>query len=346
MIQYDTHYRKGFHGDPDLWDRFREAILEGDCNGIHDCLDARCDYLGIEKGPAVDPDIFATRSSDLEIFSIRVDTPSVGSAEFDAEWEFVNSLVSLRDLPMTSLPDTLPLSLREVPYFLRNQKVRSSSPGVDFMGTEATFVPVQEGRAPTETAVRTEEKPIETLRDAAWFVYDDNPLTVYIGALADMIQDGVDYRLPNGLMRGSRSKRFAAVGMPYLMGALGMIMNRVGLISFREKWSQLVPRPEQYGVDRGFGFLPQVFPEGSPQHPSRNAMHKIIYEAMTAFLLEIFDNFHVLPNGKTVEYELNLLSGAGGDYRLAAGVHYASDNDPYSVRSMALGQKIARELSF
>lgn len=41
MIEYGTHYRKGFHGNKGLWNLFRDAVLSGDCNEIHDVLDAR-----------------------------------------------------------------------------------------------------------------------------------------------------------------------------------------------------------------------------------------------------------------------------------------------------------------
>lgn len=347
-MNYETHYRKGFHGKPALWQRFYDAVKAADCNEIHDCIDARCRELGLEgKGPAVDPDIFATKSPDLHLLrSNRVQTPEVQTEEFDAEWKFIHEVSQSRDERLEDLPAEYPRSLKELPYFLRNTLVRSSQDGVDFMETEDHLIHILEGRAPTEVAVRTQPKPIETLRDAAWFVHDDNPLEIYSRIAGELLADGCEHQVPAGMMRGSRTKRFASVGMPYLMGALGMVMNRVGLISFREKWTHWTPRPEQYGYDRGLGILSQVFPEGSPQHPSRNAMHQIIYSAMTGFMLEIFDNLHVLPNGKTVEHELTLLEEAGGDYRIAAGVHYHSDNTPYRFRGRLLGQKIAKELGF
>ncbi len=107
----------------------------------------------------------------------------------------------------------------------------------------------------------------------------------------------------------------------------------------------------------GSYLLPQVFPEGSPTHPSYPAGHAAIAGACVTVLKAFFDESFTLPapvsasddglnllpynqSALTVGGELNKLAGniaLGRDY---AGVHYRQDG----LQGLALGEKVALHL--
>ena len=343
-INYDDNYRKGFYGNPGLWQRFYDAVQAADCDGIRDVAVRRQKALGDDYRPiAVDADIFGTHTPDQELFRQRPDTPAVGAAEFRKEAEFLQELAARRDEPLSSITD-LPETLTTVSWFIKDYQQIPYKAGVDYMTTMEAWEAVQEGKKPieqllTENSART----IQTGRDCARFVHDDNPFMFFASAIGTLLSEKVDHRLCSRQTQCPHLGRFASVGMPFLLGGIGEVGRRVGLISFREKWTLWTPRPEQYCVDAGLGLLPQAYPEGSPMHPSRNAMHQIIYAAMGGYLKYIFNDLHVLPHGKTVGEEIDLFVANAGDWRMWSSVHYTSDNAPYIPRAEALGVKIAKE---
>lgn len=344
MINFETHYRKGFHGDQELWTQFRDCIGHNiDCHKLENVIVARREKLGVDVADvfAVDPDIHAVKSNDLELMT-SVRTPQPGDAEFDAELDFLFDLASKRDIPLAQLPSTLPLKYRQPSYFLRHVTQQSYATA-DYMVQEAAYVAVQEGKKPIEAQQMGPTRSIQTGRDMARFVHDDNPVAIFQSVVAQLVQSKVETRVGPSMVRNSACGRFAGFGVPFFIGAIGEVGRRVGLVSFREKWNLWIPRPEQYAFDTRGVFLPQVFAEGSPYHPSRNAMHQIIYAACGGYVLEMFNPLAKLPNGNTVEFEIELLIGNGGCWREWAGVHYPSDNEPYIERAKKLGQKVAKE---
>lgn len=341
-MNFENNYRKGFT-NKDIWETFRGAIGEADCDAIEDALKAQMRESGVEGIIAVDPDIFSTSSPDLHLLEdFPVETYDIGSAEHEVETRFVMDLADHRDTPLHGLVN-IPESLTTVSWFLRDEIIHRYAPRKDFGGDEESYLAIQKG-APIEMQTNQGRRNIQTGRDCARFVHDDNPLTIFVKAVADLLALGVEYKVCPGQVRDSVMGRFASTGAPFLFGGLGQVMYRVGLISFREKWGNFFPRPEQAAVDFGLGFCTTTFAEGSPMHPSRNAMHQIIYEAMAGYVLYLFDDFFELPNGNTVGDEVSLLSANGGDWRVWAGVHYMSDNGPYKERARALGEKIAKEM--
>lgn len=108
----------------------------------------------------------------------------------------------------------------------------------------------------------------------------------------------------------------------------------------------------------GTALLPQVFPEGSPTHPSYGAGHATVAGACVTILKAWFDESFVLPGpvlvpdaagtalvpgpavDLTVGGELNKLAANIAIGRNAAGVHWRSDY----TRSVKLGEEIAIRL--
>ncbi len=103
--------------------------------------------------------------------------------------------------------------------------------------------------------------------------------------------------------------------------------------------------------------LNQVFPEGSPMHPSYGAGHATVAGACVTILKAFFDEsmpfntlfepdpsgMNLMPVGgvtSTVGYELNKLAYNIAYGRAMAGVHYRSDNDV----SLKLGEELAIQI--
>ena len=119
--------------------------------------------------------------------------------------------------------------------------------------------------------------------------------------------------------------------------------------------AQLINSPVLSEIFALYGtyLLPQMYPEGSPTHPSYPAGHAVISGACATILKAFFDEEYEVPNPVKpnssntglesysgtlrVGNELNKLASNIGKGRNFAGIHYASDD----VEGMKLGEKIA-----
>jgi hypothetical protein len=119
--------------------------------------------------------------------------------------------------------------------------------------------------------------------------------------------------------------------------------------------NQLINSPVLADVFALYGtyLLPQMYPEGSPAHPSYPAGHAVIAGACVTILKAFFDENFTIPNSVQpnitntgfdsyigtlfVGDELNKLAGNIGMGRDFAGIHYRSD----CIEGMKLGEDIA-----
>lgn len=345
-MNYDEVYNFCFPNETILAELY-EAHDAKDAHVVTNCVRAQVAEIGSEVrlgaggGPEIahDPDIFATRTKDIEMLHIKPDYSTIPS--YEEELELIVELSQRRDEQLSSLSDSIPQSLREMSWFLRNRTVAAYAAGQDF-GGQAEHERVYSGKQPTGSLTIGSQVPITTGRHVCSLVHSDNPITEAIGVIKDLLSNGVASRNCPSMEDTPGLFRFTAGGPPFLFGAIGECFRRVGLISFREKWQKRKGRPAQDLAKDG-RFPLWAFPELHPLHPSRNAMHFISYAVFAAYLKCVFDTLHILPSGNTVEYELDLWRDNFGDGRCWPGVHSRLDHAPYLNRSEAMGKKIARE---
>ncbi len=338
MTDPSLAYSKGFPSQQAIED-FQSVVTGGDMLSINSALPDT-------PRKQVDADIFCAsiRSSDYNVERSHFpDVPTVGSPEFDAEAAFVVEAAGLRDTPLESLPAHFPESMTSLSYFIEDYQVEPYAAGEDFVADAEALANVQAGNLPTESLSAPEALSlITTGRHCATYVHADNPLTPFAGAAAKLISLGCPYRKEKD-METSKCDPFINWGAPFFLGLLGECVRRGGLISFRHKWREMVPRPEQYNFQQLGTICSQAYPEGSPMHPSQNAMHSAAAIVQKECLLNIFDRRFILPNSRTVEEELNLLADNIGHWRVWAGVHYLSDHEAARPRAEAMGRLIASQ---
>lgn len=337
-MNYLSSYRKGW-SNIDNWRAFTAAQAARDCHGIA----AAVSHEGAERRP-VDAYIMALRSPDIGVLNQNAPAREieVGSAEFDAQQKEVHDLVELRDVPLSQLPAWVTPGLKKLSIFLKDIPVVHRAPR-DFMRTEGEWARIQRGDQPREHIVAEGQGPIRNGRDLATYVHHDFPPEQWQRVANYLMQIGVPQRLPTSLhdSDGSGQSRFACWGAPFFAGVIGECVRRCGIVSFTRKWARMVPRPEEYAMMAGMGLLPQTYPEGSPMHPSNGAMHSIAAKVCAAALLRLFDGSFILPNGNTVEYEINLFADNIGEGRFWAGVHRRDDHEAIDKVAAILGQRIA-----
>lgn len=315
------YFCKGW-SDAHRHEDFIKAVKAGDCYTVASLVRRE----GADRKP-VDAYIHANRMPGNPFTSVpRGDVAS--SPEQLTEVQRVMALVEQRDVPMGELDDSYPLGFRELSWFLRNQKVPKYAKGKDYGTTQKTFDAIMAGKAPKPI---TSGNPthIKTGRDAASYVHSDDPYDTFVDAAFELIDLGVPQRLNKHINDhdGEGQDRFMVFGKPYIKGLLSYVGLHAGHVSFKNKWDLLKARPEQMAVYLNQGFLAQCYPEGSPMHPSKPAMHSFLSLALGYAILELFDPYFELPSGRTVEDEVNLLADNVGYFRVWAGVHYESDHD-------------------
>lgn len=345
-MNYDEQYNFCWPNEG-LWLELVDAIAAADGQAIAMLVEAQYTEIGPDvrqfDGIATDLDIGLVTSPDLDL----IEAYPVGEeqfAEFNVEEEHVllETMAGMRDRQLSSLPDEIPETVRTLSWFLRDTQVRSYASGKNFGGSRE-HVRVYRGLNPRGVLTTGPMTKIRTGRDMASLVHTDNPVEFGVRLISDLQAEGVMHRLCPGMVDTPGLQRFASVGNPFLFGAPGEILRRVGLISFRTKWQLMERRPAQVLADDYGRFLPWAFPEAHPSHPSRNAMHFIVYAAIGGYVKYMYNSNHVLPSGNTVEREVDLWVGNMGDGRMWPGVHTRLDHEPYRERAEALGVRIAEE---
>lgn len=320
-----------------LHSQFCEAVKAGDCFAIATAVNAQ----GADRRPV-----------DCYVQTMSIDGMSVKpyqSNEGDEQRRIDNmpelyELAGLRDEQMSNVPVHFPVGLRELSMFLEQQPVRRYESGVDYLTETDEFMRVHAGGS-VQSIDWDEYKTIETLRDLCSYVHSDDPYELWTGVARWLLRNGVAQRLQDSINDhdGTGQDRFTVFGVPFMSGLIGMAGLYAGEVSFKGKWRNLVRRPEQLAAQQ-FQLLPQAFPEGSPMHPSMAAMHSMMAIVFKHILLGLFDNYHLLPSGRTVQNELNLLADNVGYGRCAAGVHYYTDHTEIEVVAEKIAKQILRKV--
>lgn len=367
--KYEDHYQFCFP-NKSIWEDLVGAMESNNPTGVRRAVAAQLKETqaaakakGKEVRDAllVDGDISAYQTRDADLLAIKPDNKAEDLdgkpiKSYEQELQLVKTLSELRDLPLADLDKSLPTSVRQVSYFLRDRKVRRYAAGQSFGASKAEHDHLYKGFKPEKELVTGGQTEILTGRDFCSLVHTDNPMDFVaevIGTLA-----GTDHLLPNNpkgkvepLQRKTHANtrnqkkldQFAGGGPPFLLGACGEVLRRVGLISFREKMRTMQKRPAQEFAERG-DYLSSAYPELHPEHPSRNAMHFIAYAAIVGFLKEVYPIERKLVSGNTIEFELNLARDNFGDGRCWPGVHTRLDHTPFLERAETLGKRVASEI--
>ena len=286
----------------------------------------------------VDISIWASKTPDMDILN-RNPLVQISDSEYVNQVQFVYDVSQQRDELLTNLTH-LPESMYNVSWFLRDYTIEPYAAGEDFCDTQSEWQSIQNGDNPVRTVTLGPARNITTLRDGAVAVHADNPYQICLGVIGELLSLGVPKRQA---LADAYQENFACFGPPHIFGMVFNAMGRIGLLSFRNKWSHRIARPEEFYPEAIGGFLPQVFPEGSPMHCSKNAMHSAIYWTACYMICNIFDEHYILPNGETVKNELELWAGNMSDWRTAAGVHYMDDNSTMKPAAKALADKVLKE---
>jgi hypothetical protein len=262
--------------------------------------------------------------------------------------------------------------------------MRMYVPGVDYMTDKASWLAVQNGQGPFDSN-RLEAVPRYacTGRDLALYVHTDpnaGLLISFYNAGIWLFAHNAPLNQGNPYAKYRTQSGFATFGVPHFLSLLGEAKQRACKAVWYAKWFvHRALRPEAYGglvhmtvtrkstypLDRdvlhstalasvfskfGTYFLPQAFPEGSPQHPSYAQGHAAMAGACATILKAAFDGstrFNTLEEGNivtasedgtalvpytgsdanqiTVNGEINKLASNIGLARDFAGIHWRSD---------------------
>lgn len=332
---YDKSHTK-YWPNRQLWDM---AINQGVHGGDYGALKFACERQShVLGGARVSVDLDAgwceggISSHVAEVDGLYTRT---GAPSYLIELEFLRRLARLRDEPLVSVIDELPKAYWLASTFLKDVQIQCGKE--DFLTTEAEINTLHRD-AKVPRTYRKEGKVARlgdlneaTLRHWAEYVHADNPVLQWNGVVDQLIRAGCPVRTEVGLQPIMGNSRFGTGGPPFVEGAIGQVLKSLAPLSFRGKWELVIPRPEQWAWQNTDDLLPQVFPEGSPAHPSRDAMHYRAAQVIAYFVSMLFDPYHLikdsLGNDQPVYHELQLLADNISFARCSAGVHWMSDNN-------------------
>ena len=270
-------------------------------------------------------------------------------------------------------------------------------PGLDYMTDQTSWLNVQNGVGPfASNKFETVPRYTCTGRDLTVYVHADpnaGLLISFYNAGIWLFEQNAPLNPGNPYTRYRKQAGFATFGVPHFLCLLGEAKQRACKAAWYAKWFvHRALRPEAYGglvhmtaarkayyplnddvlkstaaravfSNNGTYFLPQAFPEGSPQHPSYPQGHATMAGACATILKAAFDGtvqFSTLSNGSivtaskkdgglalvnytgavndiTVNGEINKLASNIAQGRDFAGIHWRSDAD----WGMRLGEAVA-----
>jgi len=186
---------------------------------------------------------------------------------------------------------------------------------------------VQNGGTQFETMFDPDPTFFRTARDIGEFVHVDYPAQVYFNAASILMNCGPLALDANNPYRTNLTQEgFTTYGLPDLQAMLAFVARLALKTAWFNKWKvHLRSRPEYFGfaVDRqmngikdfdihpqlinstvlpivfnefGTYFLPQMFPEGSPTHPSYPAGHAVVAGACITVLKAFFNENFMIPS--------------------------------------------------
>jgi membrane-associated phospholipid phosphatase len=291
------------------------------------------------------------------------------------------------------------------PYAMTGQ-ISTYVPGIDYMTDQAHWLAVQRGNGPFDSNVLDSKTcHVRNGRDYAVYVHTDpnaGLLISFYNAAIWLFEQGAPLNPGNPYRRYTRQSSFATFGVPHFLGLLGEAKQRACKAAWYAKWYvHRTARPEAFGglvhmtmtgqkkggypldpdvldstavagVFSKYGtyFIPQAFPEGSPQHPSYPEGHSSMAGACATILKAAFDGsvqFNTLPYGKiqvangdgqslkyylgsdrdqiTVNGEIDKLASNIGLARDFAGIHWRSDSDAGLLLGEAAALSVLRDQS-
>jgi hypothetical protein len=257
-------------------------------------------------------------------------------------------------------------------------------PALDYMTDPESWLNAQNGKGPFAANVVQTVRYTCTGRDLTLYVHTDpnaGLLISFYNAGVWLFEQKAPLNPGNPYRYYKKQDSFATFGVPHFLCLLGEAKQRACKAVWYAKWFvHRALRPEAYGglvhmtatgnaryplhndvmnsaalkmvsSKNGTYFLPQAFPEGSPQHPSYAQGHASMAGACATILKAAFDGsvpFGSLKNGDivtasgtdgkslapytgsdadqiTVNGEINKLASNIGNARDFAGIHWRSD---------------------
>lgn len=204
--------------------------------------------------------------------------------------------------------------------------VTPPTPGLDFLTNMTTWLNVQNGFPPLETATYGNvPRYIHNARDLGHFVHYDMLFQAYHQAVMILFGMNAPYNPTNPYLASVNQAGFATFGGPHVSTLVTEVADRALRTAWYQKWFVARRlRPEAFGarVDRqkkglaSFGihpfalnstagsilnatyggyFIPQAYAEGSPTHPSYAAGHATVAGACVTIIKALFDGSYVIP---------------------------------------------------
>lgn len=265
------------------------------------------------------------------------------------------------------------------------QKLVPQLAGQSFMTSYTEFLNIQNGRAPAGIATFSgSPRYMINGRDIGNWVHVDMLFQAYHMSLMTLLNLGAPLNPTNPYLTSLNQEGFASFGGPFFSD----FVTKAGRLALTSAWHKkwMVSRrlrPEAYAgrvhimktgqstyplhpnaltgdaqstvfTQHGTYLLPQLFPEGSPLHPSYAAGHASVAGACVTVLKALFDGSWVIPApvqpdgtganiipfigpSLTVAGELNKIAFNVGYGRHIAGVHWRSDG----AESIRHGERVA-----
>ena len=268
------------------------------------------------------------------------------------------------------------------PYAM-NGTMGMYTPGLDYMTDQPSWLAVQNGQGPFGQNVFGATRYTSTGRDLCVYVHADPTAGLMISfynAGIWLFEQNAPLNPGNPYTKYTKQAGFATFGVPHFLCLLGEAKQRACKAAWYSKWFvHRALRPEAYGglvhmtatkkaqyalagdilnsgalatvfSNNGTFFLPQAFPEGSPQHPSYPQGHATMAGACATILKAAFDGsvaFNTLGDKRivtasadglslvdytgsdasqiTVNGEIEKLASNIGQARDFAGIHWRSD---------------------
>ena len=198
-----------------------------------------------------------------------------------------------------------------VSQFLMRRPFGVYAPGVNKMTTASTWHQAQRGVPDGTQSFVATRYPL-TPRDLATYVHSDVD-GQYRDAVDMLLELGVPLKASVGSAQGfdaATEVRFVDFNKVHLYALVAEACDDALLLAWKHKWSYLMARPEELfgrvvqnpgmyppAVEAAVGgaFLSQVYPEGSPKHPSYPAGHAVTAVACSSVLKGIFDEEFLIP---------------------------------------------------
>ncbi|HEX6901547.1 MAG TPA: vanadium-dependent haloperoxidase [Thermoanaerobaculia bacterium] len=266
------------------------------------------------------------------------------------------------------------------------RRQRTFLPDTSHLTSYGNWLAVQNGYFPENAAADFDpvRRYIRNGRDLAQWVHIDVLFQAYFNACLILGTPPGSDPLSGGIGCPPNPGNPYIGNPPHFKALLCEVASRALKVTWRKKWQVRRLRPEAWGglvhnqitsnrypgvidsrqlnspaVARTFTrygtyLLPQVFPEGSPTHPSYTAAHATVAGACVTILKALFNENTVIPNpvvpapdglslapytgpALTVGGELNKLASNVAIGRNLAGVHWRSD----TRESMRVGEALA-----